>query len=195
MTEGVEARQRSIEEYLFKVRGELKNEMLKADLSLKDESFYDDLGLYLLMNTFQDSLGRKVDISRSVCADFDGISREYGQKQGVRIADVNQEEFWSEEFSFFPKQELVQEGILSSEGELAISLYPNVVVVTGDNYYVRVGYRTESFSLELVASEEKIVDLLETKTPRERALAISELLLAVDSAIEEKLQTAAPANP
>ena len=195
MTEGRGVQQHSPEEYLSQVRGELKNEMLKAGRGLKDGSFYDDLRLYLAMNTFQDNLGRKIDISRTECVDFGEFYRGYGKKQGARIIDVNPEEFWREEFNFFPNQELVQEGILPSERGLAISLYPNTIVVTADKYYVRVGYRTENFSLELVANGKRIIDLLETKKPLERALAISELLLAVDKAIDQKLQTAVPANP
>ena len=190
-----EKRRGPSEEYSSQIRDELKEQMFQASRSLEEESFYSDLKLSQAMVTFQNNLGRTIDESRPDCSDFVEISRGYGQKQGVRITEVNPQEFWREEFSFFPKQELVQEGILLSEGELAISLYPNAVVVAGDKYYVRGGYRTEDFSLELIANVGKVIDLLETKTPRERALAISELLLVVDRVIDQKLQNPATSTP
>ena len=182
------------EEGLVQARDELKKTMQQAARHLEDGSFFNLAEMGIVINNFQIGLGRKIDQNQHLCADFKGVDQGYGQAKGVTIAGIDPEEFWRAEFRFFPKSELGQSGKLPKAENLGIVMMSRVLEVRGQESSIFSSYHLDKFIIAVDYRDDSPRNLQERNSV-ESAIAISELLLAVDRVVDQKLQTPIAPTP
>lgn len=135
----------------------------------------------------------KVEKAAKTSDDFSLTHESFGMETGAVIKNIEVSSLSNFEFKRFPFQKLYDEGVLSLDEKVECLMIPNIFGLRGKSGEVTAQYSGRDLIIEYHLKDGDLVFPMEDKDPIERALAIAELLQAVDREVDRKIQTATPA--